>query len=136
MRGFFNAAQARHIDYFVMEAFDQPWKTSFEGRAAGYWGMFDLDRHAKWPLTGAGVENPNWLVWALGACLAVAAGQLLLAAGRTSASPASCCWRRWRRASPPSSPCVLLAMGETYLPLAPPWCGARWPPARRCCCSC
>ena len=39
LRGFFVEAARRHLDYFVMEAFDQPWKTSFEGRAAGYWGM-------------------------------------------------------------------------------------------------
>ncbi len=79
MREFFNAARARGLDYFVMEAFDQPWKTSFEGRVAGYWGMFDLDRHAKWPMSGPVVETPDWAVWAgfsaLGAALA--AGLLL-----------------------------------------------------------
>jgi exo-beta-1,3-glucanase (GH17 family)/cellulose synthase/poly-beta-1,6-N-acetylglucosamine synthase-like glycosyltransferase len=64
LRSFFNAAQARGLDYFVMEAFDQPWKTSFEGRAAGYWGMFDLDRQAKWTMTGPVTETPNWLDWA------------------------------------------------------------------------
>jgi exo-beta-1,3-glucanase (GH17 family)/cellulose synthase/poly-beta-1,6-N-acetylglucosamine synthase-like glycosyltransferase len=64
MRGFMQAAQARGIDYFVMEAFDQPWKTSFEGRAAGYWGLFDLDRHAKWPMTGEVWETPGWPLWA------------------------------------------------------------------------
>jgi exo-beta-1,3-glucanase (GH17 family)/cellulose synthase/poly-beta-1,6-N-acetylglucosamine synthase-like glycosyltransferase len=64
LRGFFNAAQARGLDYFVMEAFDQPWKTSFEGRVAGYWGMFDLDRHAKWAMTGPVRETPDWAIWA------------------------------------------------------------------------
>jgi exo-beta-1,3-glucanase (GH17 family)/cellulose synthase/poly-beta-1,6-N-acetylglucosamine synthase-like glycosyltransferase len=64
LRSFFNAAQARGLDYFVMEAFDQPWKTSFEGRVAGYWGMFDLDRQAKWSMTGPVTETPNWLGWA------------------------------------------------------------------------
>ena len=48
LRGFFNvAADQRGLDYFVMEAFDQPWKTSFEGRAAGYWGIVDLDRQRR-----------------------------------------------------------------------------------------
>jgi exo-beta-1,3-glucanase (GH17 family)/cellulose synthase/poly-beta-1,6-N-acetylglucosamine synthase-like glycosyltransferase len=69
LRKFFNIAQQRGLDYFVMEAFDQPWKTSFEGRAAGYWGMYDLDRHAKWSMTGPVTEHPNWLGWALGATL-------------------------------------------------------------------
>jgi exo-beta-1,3-glucanase (GH17 family)/cellulose synthase/poly-beta-1,6-N-acetylglucosamine synthase-like glycosyltransferase len=64
MRGFLKAAQARGLDYFVMEAFDQPWKTSFEGRAAGYWGLYDLDRHAKWPMTGKVWETPSWPLWA------------------------------------------------------------------------
>jgi exo-beta-1,3-glucanase (GH17 family)/cellulose synthase/poly-beta-1,6-N-acetylglucosamine synthase-like glycosyltransferase len=79
MRKFFNLAQARGLDYFVMEAFDQPWKTSFEGRAAGYWGMFDLDGNAKWSMTGPVQETPDWAIWAelsiLGAALA--AGVLL-----------------------------------------------------------
>jgi len=82
LRDFFNLAQQDHIDYFVMEAFDQPWKTSFEGRAAGYWGMFTLDRQAKWSLTGAVENNPNWLEYALGACLASLAATMLLLSRR------------------------------------------------------
>ena len=66
LRGFFNIAHQRGLDYFVIEAFDQPWKTSFEGRAAGYWGIMDLDRHAKWAMTGPVVETPNWPAWAGG----------------------------------------------------------------------
>ncbi|HTZ70062.1 MAG TPA: glycosyl transferase, partial [Acetobacteraceae bacterium] len=76
MRAFFNLAQAQHLDYFAFEAFDQPWKTSFEGRAAGYWGLFDLDRHAKWSFAGPVMERPHWLGWALGATV----GATLLAA--------------------------------------------------------
>ncbi len=79
MRKFFNVAQQRGLDYFVMEAFDQPFKTSFEGRAAGYWGMYDLDRHAKWALTGSVLETPDWTIWAIlsTAAAALAAGLLL-----------------------------------------------------------
>src|SRR5260370_1039923 len=66
LRRFFVEAQKRQLDYFVMEAFDQPWKTSFEGRAAGYWGMLDLDREAKWPLTGPVWETPSWPLWSGG----------------------------------------------------------------------
>ena len=69
MRSFFNIAEQRGLEYFVMEAFDQPWKTSFEGRAAGHWGMYDLDRQPKWSLTGPVQETPAWLSWALGASL-------------------------------------------------------------------
>ena len=79
LRKFFNIAQQRGLDYFVMEAFDQPFKTSFEGRAAGYWGMMDIDGQAKWSMTGPVTETPDWASWAglsvLGAALA--AGLLL-----------------------------------------------------------
>ncbi len=75
LRSFFRLAHARGLDYFVMEAFDQPWKTSFEGRVAGYWGMYDLDRHAKWAMTGPVTESPNWPFWAF----AATAGAALLA---------------------------------------------------------
>jgi exo-beta-1,3-glucanase (GH17 family)/cellulose synthase/poly-beta-1,6-N-acetylglucosamine synthase-like glycosyltransferase len=82
LRKFFNVAAERHLDYFVMEAFDQPWKTSFEGRAAGYWGMFDLDRHAKWAMTGPVEENPGWFGWALFSTLAAACAAWLLLSRR------------------------------------------------------
>ena len=79
LRKFFNIAQQRGLDYFVMEAFDQPFKTSFEGRAAGYWGMSDIDGRAKWSMTGPVQETPDWATWAgfsvFGAALA--AGLLL-----------------------------------------------------------
>ena len=79
MRQFFNIAQQRGLDYFVMEAFDQPYKTSFEGRAAGYWGMSDIDGHAKWAMTGSVLETPDWTDWAIlsTAAAALAAGLLL-----------------------------------------------------------
>ena len=79
LRRFFNIAQQRGLDYFVMEAFDNPFKTSQEGRAAGYWGMLDLDRHAKWSMTGPVQETPDWADWAgiSVALAALAAGALL-----------------------------------------------------------
>lgn len=70
LRRFFRIAQREHLDYFVMEAFDQPWKTSFEGRAAGYWGMLTLGRHLKWPLAGPVWEHPDWPRWAAPAIMA------------------------------------------------------------------
>ena len=70
MRRFFNIAEQRGLEYFVMEAFDQPWKVAFEGRAAGHWGMYDLDRTPKWPLVGPVQETPAWLGWAIPASFA------------------------------------------------------------------
>ncbi len=83
LRGFFLAAEQRGLDYFVMEAFDQPWKTSFEGRAAGYWGIADLGRAPKWPMTGPVLETSGWPAWAGGTVLAAA----LLAAALLSRRP-------------------------------------------------
>ncbi|MGH7067479.1 MAG: glycosyltransferase, partial [Acetobacteraceae bacterium] len=79
LRRFLAYADSQHWTYYVMEAFDQPWKTSFEGRAAGYWGMFTLARHAKWSLAGPVWEHPDWPRWAAGAILsgALFAGLLL-----------------------------------------------------------
>ena len=45
------------IDYNVIEAFDQPWKT-FEGSVGSYWGLFDASRTAKFSWTGP-IVNPD-----------------------------------------------------------------------------
>jgi exo-beta-1,3-glucanase (GH17 family)/cellulose synthase/poly-beta-1,6-N-acetylglucosamine synthase-like glycosyltransferase len=82
MRDFFNLAQKDHIQYFVMEAFDQPWKTSFEGRAAGYWGMFTQGRVQKWSLTGPVENNPDWIFYGLGAALLSLAATMALLSRR------------------------------------------------------
>lgn len=82
LRKFFDEAARRHLDYFVMEAFDQPWKTSFEGRAAGYWGIMDLDRAPKWALTGPVSETPRWAGWAAGSVLAASVLSLMLLSRR------------------------------------------------------
>ena len=87
LRAFFAAAEARGLDYYVMEAFDQPWKTSFEGRAAGHWGMMDLDRRPKWPLAGPVQEVPDWLAWAVPSTAAAALLALLLLSRRPDLRP-------------------------------------------------
>jgi exo-beta-1,3-glucanase (GH17 family)/cellulose synthase/poly-beta-1,6-N-acetylglucosamine synthase-like glycosyltransferase len=64
VRQFANRANALGIDYYLMEAFDQPWKQN-EGRVGAYWGMFDANRQQKWTLTGPVQEDPFWLSKAL-----------------------------------------------------------------------
>jgi len=67
------AAQARHIrdavallrerkiDHFVIEAFDQPWKShDLEGMVGGYWGLFDADRQQKFEWTGPVTVFDGW----------------------------------------------------------------------------
>ena len=51
LRDFVARAEAYGIDYNIIEAFDQPWKTN-EGGVGTYWGMFDASRHAKFAWTG------------------------------------------------------------------------------------
>lgn len=60
LREFFEVAEERRLDYYVMEAFDQPWKIEGEGRVGAYWGMFDASRELKYPLTGPVVDDPHW----------------------------------------------------------------------------
>ncbi len=60
VRDFVTRADAMGIDYSIVEAFDQPWKTN-EGSVGPYWGIFDADRHLKFSLAGT-VEEPNFLL--------------------------------------------------------------------------
>ncbi len=52
LRGFFNLAKELKIDYFIMEAFDQPWKVDLEGVMGAHWGIFDKERNLKIALEG------------------------------------------------------------------------------------
>jgi exo-beta-1,3-glucanase (GH17 family)/cellulose synthase/poly-beta-1,6-N-acetylglucosamine synthase-like glycosyltransferase len=69
LRTWFNEAKKRNIDYYVMEAFDQPWKEALSGRTEAYWGMFNADRQLKFPFTGPVTEDTAWPWKALGASL-------------------------------------------------------------------
>ncbi len=67
LREFLNRASDEKIAYYVVEAFDQPWKMSIEGSAGAYWGIFDADRQAKYPMDGDILVLPGWKHWAAGA---------------------------------------------------------------------
>nr|WP_267224981.1 glycosyltransferase family 2 protein [Dyella silvae] len=69
LRTWFNEAKKRNIDYYVMEAFDQPWKEALSGRTEAYWGMFNADRQPKFPFTGPVTEDTGWPWKALAASL-------------------------------------------------------------------
>jgi exo-beta-1,3-glucanase (GH17 family)/cellulose synthase/poly-beta-1,6-N-acetylglucosamine synthase-like glycosyltransferase len=72
IRDFVNRAQAYGIDYNIVEAIDQPWKT-MEGGVGPYWGLFDASRQAKFPWTGP-ITDPDYVKQA---GLAVLLGVLL-----------------------------------------------------------
>ena len=72
LREFVKRADAYGIDYNIIEAYDQPWKT-FEGSVGPYWGLYDTSRHAKFSWVGP-IGYPDY--WKI-AALAVAVGFLL-----------------------------------------------------------
>lgn len=60
LRNFIKMAKDTHLDYFIMEAFDQPWKEVNEGAVGAYWGVFNTDKEAKFPFTGPILNVPQW----------------------------------------------------------------------------
>src|SRR5262249_2617340 len=59
LRDFVSRADAYGIDYNIVEAIDQPWKT-FEGGVGPYWGIFDAARHPKFAWTGPITDPDHW----------------------------------------------------------------------------
>jgi cellulose synthase/poly-beta-1,6-N-acetylglucosamine synthase-like glycosyltransferase/exo-beta-1,3-glucanase (GH17 family) len=69
LREFLIRADAEKVTYYIVEAFDQPWKKSSEGSAGAYWGIFNADRQAKYPMDSDVIAMPNWEHWAAGAAI-------------------------------------------------------------------
>ncbi len=65
IRLWLNTARQRNIDFFIMEAFDQPWKHAIEGRVGAYWGVFTAERQPKFALSGPVEPSARWLGLAL-----------------------------------------------------------------------
>jgi exo-beta-1,3-glucanase (GH17 family)/cellulose synthase/poly-beta-1,6-N-acetylglucosamine synthase-like glycosyltransferase len=59
LRQFVTRAEDLGIDYNIIEAYDQPWKT-FEGGVGPYWGMFDTSRRPKFAWTGPITQPDDW----------------------------------------------------------------------------
>ena len=59
LRDFVTRAEAYGIDYNVIEAIDQPWKT-MEGGVGPYWGLLDASRQPKFSWTGP-VTDPDYV---------------------------------------------------------------------------
>lgn len=60
LREFVTLAQAEHVDYNIIEAFDQNWKYADEGVAGANWGIWNAARELKFPLNGPVTEHPSW----------------------------------------------------------------------------
>jgi exo-beta-1,3-glucanase (GH17 family)/cellulose synthase/poly-beta-1,6-N-acetylglucosamine synthase-like glycosyltransferase len=76
LRRFLYRAQKEQITYYVMEAFDQPWKAFQEGAVGSYWGVYDVERRPKFEFTAPIVRIPEWHILA-----AVSIGVSLLVLG-------------------------------------------------------
>jgi exo-beta-1,3-glucanase (GH17 family)/cellulose synthase/poly-beta-1,6-N-acetylglucosamine synthase-like glycosyltransferase len=75
LRRFLARAEAENYIYYVMEAFDQPWKARTEGATGNYWGVYNANRQAKFEFSQPVVRIPQWRELA---GLSVALGVLLL----------------------------------------------------------
>ena len=64
LRRFLARADAEKYRYYIMEAFDQPWKADNEGGVGAYWGVFDVNRQEKFEFTAPIVRIPEWRVLA------------------------------------------------------------------------
>ncbi|MDE2091769.1 MAG: glycosyltransferase, partial [Gammaproteobacteria bacterium] len=60
LRRFLAYAAAKHWTYYVMEAFDQPWKQQTEGAVGAYWGVYNVNRQPKFTFTQPIVSIPHW----------------------------------------------------------------------------
>lgn len=64
LRHFLNLATAKNYDYYIVEAFDQPWKAGPEGAVGAFWGMFDAEGKPKFTFTGDLTSFPDWATYA------------------------------------------------------------------------
>ncbi|MFZ0094043.1 MAG: glycosyltransferase [Pseudolabrys sp.] len=78
LRDFVSRAEAYGMDYNIVEAIDQPWKT-FEGGVGPYWGLFDASRHPKFEWTGPITDPDHWRLAAIAILVSVLLSLPLLA---------------------------------------------------------
>ena len=60
LRRFLARAAHEGYIYYLMEAFDQPWKGTTEGAVGAYWGVYNVDREAKFAFSEPIVRVPQW----------------------------------------------------------------------------
>lgn len=77
LRRFLARAREQGYLYYVMEAFDQPWKAKYEGAVGAYWGVYDVERQPKFEFVKPIVRIAQWQLLA-GISVVLAALLLLL----------------------------------------------------------
>ena len=76
LRRFLQRARDEGYIYYIMEAFDQPWKARYEGAVGAYWGVYDVDRDPKFAFVDPIVRIPQWQTLA---AISVVLASMLLA---------------------------------------------------------
>ena len=87
LRDFISRAEAYGIDYNIIEAFDQPWKTN-EGSVGMYWGLFDAHREPKFSWVGLVQDRDHWKVASLALLLGLLLSLPILARSRATGAEA------------------------------------------------
>ena len=64
LRRFLARAAEENYTYYLMEAFDQPWKRDIEGEVGAYWGVYDVTRQPKFQFQKPIVKIPDWPILA------------------------------------------------------------------------
>ena len=77
LRRFLARAREEGYVYYIMEAFDQPWKVKYEGGVGAYWGVYNVERQPKFEFIKPIVRIPQWQMLA-GISVALAALLLFL----------------------------------------------------------
>lgn len=70
IRTFVHYAFDKGYDYYLIEAYDQPWKSGVEGSVGAYWGMYDAFGTPKFSFTGMLRAFPGWRGYMVLAALA------------------------------------------------------------------
>ena len=60
LRRFLRLARQEGYLYYIVEAFDQPWKARTEGTAGAYWGLYNVKREPKFTFVEPIVRVPGW----------------------------------------------------------------------------
>jgi exo-beta-1,3-glucanase (GH17 family)/cellulose synthase/poly-beta-1,6-N-acetylglucosamine synthase-like glycosyltransferase len=60
LRRFLARAKQEGYVYYIMEAFDQPWKARYEGAVGAYWGVYNVERKPKFEFIKPIVRIPQW----------------------------------------------------------------------------
>lgn len=79
MRAFVQLAAEKGYDYYLLEAYDQPWKGGNEGSVGASWGLYDALGRPKFSFSGLLRTFPQWRTFALlGSVLTLVLGLMIL----------------------------------------------------------